>query len=48
LKFLGELWAGRACVGANEVELTKVPKSEGRRRKKGGGKRGKKKAKKIK
>jgi hypothetical protein len=34
LKFLGELWAGRACAGANEVELTKVPKSGGRRRKK--------------
>jgi hypothetical protein len=37
LKFLGELWAGRACTGANEVELTKVPKSGGRRRKKKGG-----------
>jgi hypothetical protein len=33
LKFIGEVWAGRACAGANEVELTKVPKS-GRRRKK--------------
>jgi hypothetical protein len=21
LKFLGEVWAGRACVGANEEEL---------------------------
>jgi hypothetical protein len=36
LKFLGELWAGRACAGANEVELTKVPKSGGRRKKWGG------------
>jgi hypothetical protein len=39
LKFLGEAWTGRACAGANEVELTKVPKSGGRRRKNGGGKR---------
>jgi hypothetical protein len=30
LKFLGNLWVGRACAGANEVELTKVPKSWGR------------------
>jgi hypothetical protein len=37
LKFLGEVWVGRAWVGTNEVELTKVPKSGGRRRKKGGG-----------
>jgi hypothetical protein len=26
LKFLGEVWAGRACVGANEEELTKHQK----------------------
>jgi hypothetical protein len=39
LKFLGKVWAGRACAGANEVELTKVPKSGGRRRKKRGGKK---------
>jgi hypothetical protein len=37
LKFLGEVWAGWALAGANEVELTKVPKSGGRRRKKEGG-----------
>jgi hypothetical protein len=36
LKFLREVWARRACARANEVELTKVPKS-GQRRKKGGG-----------
>jgi hypothetical protein len=35
---LGEVWAGRACDGANEVELIKVPKSGGRRRKNGRGK----------
>jgi hypothetical protein len=39
LKFLGELWAGRACARTNEVELTKVPKSGGRRKKKRGGRR---------
>jgi hypothetical protein len=39
LKFLGWAGAGRACVGANEVELTKVPKSGGRRKKRGGGKK---------
>jgi hypothetical protein len=37
LKFLGEVWARQACIVANEVELTKVPKSGGRRKKKGGG-----------
>jgi hypothetical protein len=26
LKFLGEVWAGRACVGANEEELTTCAK----------------------
>jgi hypothetical protein len=26
LKFLGEVWAGRACAGANEEELTKHQK----------------------
>jgi hypothetical protein len=36
LKFLGELWVGRACAAANEVELTKMPKSRGRRKKRGG------------
>jgi hypothetical protein len=39
LKFFGEVWAGLACVGANEVELTEVPKSGGRRRKNGGDKK---------
>jgi hypothetical protein len=39
LKFLGELWAGRACAVANEVELTEVPKSGGRKRKKRGGRK---------
>jgi hypothetical protein len=34
LKFLRVVWVGRACAEANEVELTKVPKSGGRRRKK--------------
>jgi hypothetical protein len=36
LKFLGEVGAWRACAVANEVELTKVPKSGGRRKKMGG------------
>jgi hypothetical protein len=35
LKFLKEVWAKRPWAGANEVELTKVPKSRERRRKKG-------------
>jgi hypothetical protein len=26
LKFLGEIWAGRACAGANEEELTTCAK----------------------
>jgi hypothetical protein len=26
LKFLGEVWVGRACVGANEEELTTCAK----------------------
>jgi hypothetical protein len=36
LKFLGEVWAGRACAGANEEELTKHQKFWGQ----GGGGRG--------
>jgi hypothetical protein len=32
LKFLGEVWARRACARANEVELTKMPKNGGRSR----------------
>jgi hypothetical protein len=40
LKFLGEVWVGRACAVANEVELTKVPKEGEKKgeaaRKKGG------------
>jgi hypothetical protein len=32
LTFLGKVWAGQACAGVNEVELTKVPKNGGRRR----------------
>jgi hypothetical protein len=27
LKFQGEVWAGRACVGANEKELTTLQKN---------------------
>jgi hypothetical protein len=41
LKFLGEVWARRAWAGANDVELTKMPKSGGRRKKNGGGKKNK-------
>jgi hypothetical protein len=38
LKFLGEVWAGRACVGANEEELTTCGKIwEQRGRKEGAG-----------
>jgi hypothetical protein len=37
--FLGEVWAGRPWTGANEVELIKVPKSGGRRRKERGGRK---------
>jgi hypothetical protein len=29
LKFLGKVWAGRACAGANEKELTKYKKNWG-------------------
>jgi hypothetical protein len=37
LKFLGEIWAGWACVGANEEELTTCVKIwEQRGRKEGG------------
>jgi hypothetical protein len=32
LKFLGEVWAGWACVGDNQQELTTCAKSEGRRK----------------
>jgi hypothetical protein len=35
LKFIGEVWAGRACAGANEKELTKHQKFWGQG---GGGK----------
>jgi hypothetical protein len=38
LKFLGEVWAGRACAGANEEELTTWRKKIGGRRKEKGGK----------
>jgi hypothetical protein len=38
LKFLGEVWAWQAWAGANEEELTKVPKSWGSLGKIGGGK----------
>jgi hypothetical protein len=34
LKFQGEVWAGRACVGANQQELTTCTKSEGQEEKK--------------
>jgi hypothetical protein len=37
LKFEGEGWAGRACAGANEKELTTLPKFGGRRLDGGGG-----------
>jgi hypothetical protein len=32
LKFLGEVWVGRACAGANEEELTKQKFFWGQRR----------------
>jgi hypothetical protein len=31
---LGKLWAGRACAGANQEELTSCKKKKGRRNKK--------------
>jgi hypothetical protein len=34
LKFQGEVWAGRACAGANQQELTTCTKSRGQERKK--------------
>jgi hypothetical protein len=34
LKFQGEVWAGRACVAANEKELTTCAKSAGQEEKK--------------
>jgi hypothetical protein len=34
LKFQGEVWAGRACAGANQQELTTCTKSGGQERKK--------------
>jgi hypothetical protein len=34
LKFLGELWAGRACAGTNQQELTTCAKSAGQYKKK--------------
>jgi hypothetical protein len=38
LKFLGEVWAGRACAGANEEELTTCGKIWGQSgRKEGAG-----------
>jgi hypothetical protein len=40
---LGEVWARLAWARANEVELTKVPKSGGRRKEKRGRQQGKKK-----
>jgi hypothetical protein len=36
-EILREVWVGRTCAGVNEVELTKVPKSKGRRRQEGEG-----------
>jgi hypothetical protein len=33
LKFQGEVWAGRACAGANQQELTTCTKVEGRKEK---------------
>jgi hypothetical protein len=33
LKFLREVWAGRACIGANQQELTTCAKSGGKREK---------------
>jgi hypothetical protein len=34
LKFQGEVWAGRACAGANQQELTTCTKSGGQEEKK--------------
>jgi hypothetical protein len=34
LKFQGEVWAGRACAGANQQELTTCAKSGGQEEKK--------------
>jgi hypothetical protein len=34
LKFQGEVWAGRACAGANQQELTTCAKSGGHEEKK--------------
>jgi hypothetical protein len=34
LKFQGEVWAGRACAGTNQQELTTCTKSGGQERKK--------------
>jgi hypothetical protein len=34
LKFQGEVWAGRACTGANQQELTTCAKSRGQEEKK--------------
>jgi hypothetical protein len=34
LKFLSELWAGRACAGTNQQELTTCAKSGGQHKKK--------------
>jgi hypothetical protein len=34
LKFLGELWAGRACAGTNQQELTTCAKNGGQYKKK--------------
>jgi hypothetical protein len=34
LKFLGELWAGQACAGTNQQELTTCAKSGGQHQKK--------------
>jgi hypothetical protein len=38
LKFQGEVWAGRACAGANQQELTSCTKSGGQEEKKFQGK----------
>jgi hypothetical protein len=40
LKFQGEVWAGRACAGANQQELTTCTKSGGQERKKNSRKMG--------
>jgi hypothetical protein len=34
LKFQGEVWAGQACIGANQQELTTCAKSGGQEEKK--------------